>query len=274
MNLTASLEVGRATFGTLALEGFSGRARVTPDRATLDPIAFGVFDGRYEGTLALSLADVPAFRLNASLDGVDLAALTAFAGHPELVTGRLTGRLDVSGSGTTPDRVIESTAGTARVDAVDGSVKGLGLVRAVVLATSMRGDSRAAMGDTATSEPFSRLGATLSLGGASASTKDLRFESKDLLVDAAGTFRLDGTDIDLTGRVQLSDELSQQAGRDLARYTADEGRVTLPAAIGGSADDLQVRIDTAALLKRAITNRANEEVKDAIKKGLGGLLGR
>jgi hypothetical protein len=37
---------------------------------------------------------------------------------------------------------------------------------------------------------------------------------------------------------------------------------------------LSVRIDTGAVLKRAIINRAEEEVKEAIKKGLGGLFGR
>ena len=87
---------------------------------------------------------------------------------------------------------------------------------------------------------------------------------------SAGTFRLDGSKVDLAGKVQLSDALTAQAGRDLVRYTAEQGRVTLPASIGGSADKLQVRIDTGAVLKRAITNRANEE----IKKALGGLFKR
>ena len=77
--------------------------------------------------------------------------------------------------------------------------------------------------------------------------------------------------IDLTGQVQLSDELSKQAGRDLVRYTQEGGRVTLPATITGSADAPQVRIDTASLAKRAITNRATEEVQKALKKGLSGL---
>jgi hypothetical protein len=74
--------------------------------------------------------------------------------------------------------------------------------------------------------------------------------------------------------VQLSDELSKQAGRDLVRYTQDQGRVTLPATISGSADSPQVRIDVANMAKRAITNRANEEAQKAIKKGFGGLIPR
>ncbi len=186
------------------------------------------------------------------------------------MTGRFGGRIDVSGRGTTAGLVMQSTTGTARIDATDGSVKGLGLVRAVVLAGSMRADSQAQASGASSVEPFTRMGATLNLAGGTASTRDLRFESKDLLLDAGGTFRLDGSNVDLSGKVQLSDALTAQAGRDLVRYTADQGRVTLPASIGGSADTLQVRIDTGAVLKRAITNRANEE----IKKALGGLFKR
>jgi AsmA protein len=274
MDLAVALDAGRATFGTLALDAMKGRARVTDDAVTITPIGFGLFGGRYDGSLALTLSETPGFRLNASVTGVDLAAFTAFTGHPDLVTGRLAGQLDISGRGTTPDGVIASSSGTARIDAVDGSVKGLGLVRAIVLATSMRGDSTAQAAGGSTTEPFTRLGATLAIGRGVATTNDLRFESNDLLLDAAGTIALDASAVNLAGRVQLSDSLSRQAGRDLLRYTREDGRVTLPVAVRGPATALSVSLDTGALLKRAIRNRAEEEVKEAIKKGLGGLFGR
>lgn len=270
MNLRLSLETDRAVLGTLVLEALAGTAHVTDEAVTLDPMVFGAFGGKAKGSLALTLAAMPGFTLNAALSGIDLAALTRFAGHPGLMTGRFGGRIDVSGRGTTAGLVLQSTTGTARVDATDGSVKGLGLVRAVVLAGSMRADSQAQASGASSVEPFTRMGATLNLAGGTASTRDLRFESKDLFLDAGGTFRLDGSNVDLSGKVQLSDALTAQAGRDLVRYTADHGRVTLPASIGGSADTLQVRINTGAVLKRAITNRANEE----IKKALGGLFKR
>jgi hypothetical protein len=100
----------------------------------------------------------------------------------------------------------------------------------------------------------------------------MRLESKDVLLNAAGAVRLDGRAVNLVGQVQLSDALSQQAGRDLVRYTQEQGRVTLPATISGPAGNLQVRIDVADMAKRAITNRASEEVQKALKNGLGGLI--
>jgi hypothetical protein len=139
----------------------------------------------------------------------------------------------------------------------------------VVVATSGRAD-RPGTGGTR-DEPFTKLGATFAIANGSASTQDLRFESKDLLLAAAGTMRLDGSAIDLPGQVQLSDDLSKQAGRDLVRYTQEGGRVTLPATITGSASAPQVRIDVASMAKRALTNRAGEEAQKLLKKGLGGL---
>jgi uncharacterized protein involved in outer membrane biogenesis len=223
--------------------------------------------------MALSLGQTPEFQLHAKLAGVDMAAATAFAGNPNTITGRLSGQIDVAGRGMDAPSVLKTTRGTARVAIADGIIKNLGLVQTVVIATSGRADAKSPLGGSR-DEPFTRLGGTLTIASGSASTTDLQLESKDLLLSAGGALRLDGSVLNFQGRLQLSDELSQQAGRDLVRYTQDQGRVTLPAAITGSAASPQVRIDVAAMAKRAITNRANEEAQKAIKKGLGGLLQR
>jgi uncharacterized protein involved in outer membrane biogenesis len=272
MNVAVSLEADRASIGELTLEKLSGRARVTPEGVTLEPIAFGLFGGRYEGTLALSLGATPDFHLKATLTNVDVAAATRFAGSPDTITGRLSGQIDLTGRGTSAPAVLQTARGRARVDITNGTVKNLGLVQTVVVATSMRSGAANQMADRSRDEPFSRLGATLTVAGGSASTQDLQLESKDLLLAAAGAVRLDGRAVNLVGRVQLSDALSQQAGRDLVRYTQEQGRVTLPATITGPASNLQVRIDVADMAKRAITNRASEEVQKALKNGLGGLI--
>lgn len=272
MNLTLSIAADKASFGQLTLDKLSGNARVTPDAVTLEPIKFGLFGGTYDGTLALSLGTTPAFRLSARLAGVDMAAATAFAGSPNVITGRLAGQLEMTGKGLDAPAVLKTARGTARIDITNGTVKNLGLIQNIVVATSGRADAKSAGGSR--DEPFSRIGGTLNVAGGAASTQDLKFESKDVLLDAAGAVRLDGSAINLKGQVQLSDELSQQAGRDLVRYTQDQGRVTLPATITGSAESPQVRIDVASMAKRAITNRANEEAQKVLKKGLGGLLQR
>ena len=275
MNIGVSLEAEGAAMGGLSLQKLSGRARITPAGMALEPIRFGMFGGNFDGALTLTLAETPAFRLNAALSGVDMGAVTTFAGSPDTITGRLTGTLELSGRGMDAASVLRSTRGTARVEITNGTVKRLGLVRTILLATSGRSGAVAQSAtNVSNDEPFARLAATLAVANGSASTADLRFESNDLLLTAAGVVRLDGASMNLAGDVQLSDKLSAQVGRDLVRYTQDQGRVTLPVVITGSADNPRVRIDVASVARRAITNRAKEEVQGAVKKGLGGLFGR
>jgi uncharacterized protein involved in outer membrane biogenesis len=270
MDVTLSLEAGRASLGMLTLDHLAGRAHITPQGMTLDPIAFGVFKGHYDGSLALSLAGTPDFRVKASVADVDMAAATTFAGSPNTITGRLTGKVDLAGRGMAADAVGKSAHGTVRADIKDGVVKNLGLLRAVVLATSMRADSKSQITEGSRDEPFSSLGGTFSIASGQASTNDLRFESKDMTVTVAGAVALNGSAVNLKGQVQLSEALSQQAGRDLLRYTQEQGRVTLPATVSGSAENLSARIDVGSVAERAIKNRANEEVQKVFKKGLGG----
>ena len=272
MDLAVSVEADRATMGTLTLDKLAGRARITPNGVTLEPASFGVFGGRYEGSLALSLGAVPDFHLKAKLSGIDMAAATSFAGSPNTISGKMAGQIDLTGRGLDAPAVLKTARGTTSVEITNGTIKNLGLIQSIILATSGRADAKRASGGGSKDEPFTRLGGTMTIAGGSASTQDLKLESKDLLLAASGAVRLDGTAINLVGQVQLSDELSKQAGRDLVRYTQDaQGRVTLPATIGGSADNPQVRIDVGSMAKRAITNKANEEAQKVLKKGLGGL---
>jgi AsmA protein len=268
MNISIAIEADRALVGTLALEKVQGRVLITAEAVTLEPIRFSVFGGGYDGSMALALGAAQAYHLKAALSGVDMAAMTAFVGHPGTISGRLSGTIDIAGRGTAADQVLQTARGSARVELADGSIKGLGLVRGLVLATSMRKESMAQVPGSGLNEPFSKMSGTFTIANGAATTDNLRFESRDLLVSAAGVIRLDGRAVDMAGPVQLSSELSQQAGRDLVRYTQKDGRVTVPATVTGSLESLHVGIDVGDMAKRALTNRASEEAKKALQKGL------
>ncbi len=275
MKLEVNVKAQRATFGLLGIDNFSSHAVVTRRSVSLEPVSFGLFRGTYEGALALTLGEeAPAFTWKAALEGIDLAAVTSFLGSREVLTGRMAGAVDLAGRGADASAAFRTARGTARVDVRDGIVRNLGLVRNIVLATSMRADTSMADAQGPADEPFSRLSATLAIANGTASTQDLRLESENVLVTAAGALRLDGDAINLAGNVQLSEALTKQAGRDLVRYTQDQGRVTLPLTITGPAVAPIIRVDVAGMAKRAIRNRAAEEADRAIKKGLEGLIRR
>jgi AsmA protein len=266
MNLAISLEADRAAFGDLAVTSLSGQARVTPDAITIDPVKFGLFSGSYDGTMRLTLGDTPAFRLKAKVAKVDVNEIMTFTGNPGVMTGTAAAALDVSGRGTTAQSVISSTTGSTRIDVTDGTVAKLGLVRTVIVATSGRAGGTTPAGSG--SEKFSKLGATFNIANGIAKTEDMRFESPDVLLAAVGTVRLDGQNVQLSGPLQLSEELTRQAGRDLVRYTQQDGKVTVPVTVDGPVDKLRVGVGLTDLAKRAVTQKATEEIKKGVLSGL------
>lgn len=285
MNLTLSLDADSASMGGLTLSKLNGKARVTGNELALDPVSFGIFGGQYEGSLALAPGQTLRFKGSSKLSNVDVAAATAFAGSPNTITGRLSGRLDFAGAGSEPAAVMKTVAGKARIDIVDGVVKNLGLVNSVVMATSMKTGALSQAVSNAKSgpsdEPFSKIGATLEIANGAVHTNDMEFESKDLILNAQGVINLVASTLDLKGRVQLSDELTKQAGSDLVKYTQEEGRVTLPATVSGTFEAPSVKIDAGDMAKRALKNAVNEqkeraktEATKAVGKKLGGLFGR
>ena len=279
--LTLGLKAGRVTTGGLTFSGFSATAVVTPVKIEFEPLAFGVFGGRYEGTMRFGLGAVPQVDWLGTVTGVDAAKLLAFAGSPGAITGSLAGSIRLRGEATQMEQALRSATGRARIDLTNGSIAGLQLVRTIVTATSGRGGIVASVSSAAAAsreqtgaEKFSRLGATLRLEGGVIATDDITMSSPDVDLSASGTLRLADLGADLAGRARLSDALSKQAGTDLVRYTQENGRVTLPVTVSGPLGHLAVRVDLGDAAARAIKNRATEEVHKAIQRGLGSLFKR
>ncbi|MEQ1910425.1 MAG: AsmA-like C-terminal region-containing protein, partial [Vicinamibacterales bacterium] len=273
-DLTISIAADRATMSGVALERVSGKARLQGTRLTLDPMQFGLFGGTYEGALGAALTEPPSFSWKAALKNVDVAAVTAFAGNPGVVTGRLAATIDLVGTGIDAATALKTARGSALVSITNGVVQNLALVKSAVAATSLNPQAVIASSQGDRDEPFSEMGATLAIASGTASTQDLRFVSKDILLNAGGGLRLDGTAVTLQGALQMSEELSKQANGTVVRVTQQDGRITLPATVRGTAGKYSIEIDTAGMAKRALTNEAKAQSQQAITRGIGRLLGR
>lgn len=283
MNIRVSLQADKATMGGLTLTAVSSKAALTNTALAADPIQFGLFGGRYEGSLHVGLGDkVPTFRWKAAVSNIDVAAATAFAGSPNLVSGKLSGSIALEGQGADAASAMKTVHGRTQIEIANGVVKNLGLVRAAVAATSLSidGAQRAFTQKNNSDEPFSRLGGTIELANMTATTSDLHFDAADLSLAAAGTLRLDAGTMDMKGRVQLSEALTSQGNATMAQLTADHGRMTLPATITGTFAAPSVKIDAGNMAKRALANvakqqtdRAQEMGKKELTKRLG-FLGR
>jgi uncharacterized protein involved in outer membrane biogenesis len=275
LDLAIDLDVARATAGGLVMEEVTGTARVRPAGLTLDPIAFRTFDGRYDGALELGAAGSDAtFAVRATVTGVDVARVFALGGGAPALTGRASGAVAITGRGTDLDTVLQSASGTATLDIQDGVVRNLGLLHALVIATSLKAGSLSALASGTRDEPFSTLRAELEVGSGVLRARRLAFASPSVTLDAGGTVGLATRAVDLSGKVQLTEALSQQAGRDLLVYAGDDGKVTFPARIGGTVDSPEVRLALGQMARRAIVNKAADEAKKALSSGLKRIIKR
>ena len=271
------LNADRAVTGGLTLTQLSTTAQVTPAGVTLAPMAFNLFGGRYEGAMTVTADAEPRFTWKAKVAGMNMGEVMRFAGSPDAITGSLAGSVALQGAGLDMERALRTARGTARIDVTDGTIAGLSLVRTAVTTLSGRGgmatSAAAGMqtrGGGGGNERFSRLGATLALGGGVMRTDDLAMTSPDVDLTGAATLNVAALTVDMRGHLRLSEALSKEAGTDLYRYTQEGGRVTLPATVTGPLGTLSARVDLGAAASRAIRNRATEEINRAIKRNLPG----
>jgi uncharacterized protein involved in outer membrane biogenesis len=273
--VTVKLAITTATTGSLSLSDVKATAVVTPAALTLESFGFGIFEGRYEGTLQLAMQTPPRFSWRGEVSRVNVSELMAFAGAPASITGTLNAAVALEGTGGEMEQALRTAHGTAVVKITDGTVAGLSLVPTLVVATSGRGGyaasaQRAMESQAATKhdERFSTLAASLSLANAIVRIPDLAMSSADVDLTAAGTLTLSNLTTDLAAQAKLSEALSKQGGTDLYRYAQEGGRVIVPATVTGPLGDLTVGINFGEAVKRAIRNRLNEEATKAIDRNL------
>ena len=70
----------------------------------------------------------------------------------------------------------------------------------------------------------------------------------------------------LKGLVQLSPELSKEAGPDLVRYASDDGKVTLPVSVSGPVSRLVVTPDVSETARRALSKQVSEGLSSLFKR--------
>jgi uncharacterized protein involved in outer membrane biogenesis len=259
--IAARVSSETASAGGVTVRQFATDLEAVGSRVSLSPLTFQLFGGRYQGALSAALGDDIRATLRSRVTDLDVAQLADFGGSPGTITGRLTGAGTFSGSGSDFSRVLSSARGEGSATIMAGSIQHLDLVRTVILFFG-----RPAPEAAPSSDRFDRLDASFSLANQGLTAAALSLHSPD--ADLVGTGALSLESKQLSGHVDLSlsEELTRQAGTDLARYTREGNRIVLPGNIGGSLDRPRITIDAAAAVQRGLRNE--------IQRRLGGLLDR
>jgi uncharacterized protein involved in outer membrane biogenesis len=261
MKVVAAISADTATAAGVEVTQFTTSMSFDGDRIALSPMTFGLFGGGYEGSLNARLGDNLSVTLQSQLKELNVAQLAAFGGSPDTVSGTLSGNGTFSAQGADMAAVLATANGKGAASIVDGTIKRLDLVRTVVLFFG-----RPAPETAAATDQFERMDVNFSLARQVIRAETFSMRSRDADIDGSGSLALETGALEGRLEMTLSEELSAQAGTDLARYTQRAGRIVLPARLAGTLEQPRLTIDASAALKRGIQNE--------IERRLKGLFGR
>jgi hypothetical protein len=272
MHFVVKTTAPRVRFATYEFKDLSTTIDAAPAKFRLEDLSLGLFGGTFKGRLdADTHAAAPVVRLNGTLTRVNVADLLQHSGSAGGITGRLDAKVSLVAAGGDAASLLRSTRGTIEADVADGSMPHLDLVRTVVLAFG-KPSGNAAEG---TGTAFDHLAGTFALSAGTLRSDDLRLRSRDVDTNGRGTLGIESGAVDARADVILSPELTAQAGTDLRRYAQENGRVVVPATVGGTLANPKVFIDVGEAARRAFGNELKRRATDFIgglfkKKGGGG----
>ena len=284
--LDGRLRVADLSAGGVQLEALDTRIKLAAGRLTISPKA-ALYGGRLDADIGLVAQGKPeSLSARGEMAGIGIGPLLRdLTAKPERLSGTATVRFDVSGTGLSDATLRHTAAGTVRLEAANGAIKGVNVAQFLREAQARLEGGEVEPEQGVQQTDFSDLSATVVLGGGLARNDDLSLRSPLLRVAGEGQANLVDETIDYLIKASVVGTLTGQGGK-----TMDQVRgVTVPIRVGGSFAAPTYRLDTEALLKEAVSGKleeqkavveekvkaarekAKEEIKDELRKGLEGL---
>ena len=258
MHIVVDIKAPKGRLAGYDFTNLGAKLQAKPGQIAMSDLALGMFGGTYEGALNVdSTASMPRIQLRGTVKGIDVSQLATVAGAPGSITGQLGGTVTLACDGTDSTSMLRTARGTSSATITNGVIPGLDMVRTIVLAF---GKPTGAPPEGSGSA-FSRLGGNFSLQNGLVRTDNLSFQSRDFDMTGRATLTVPGGAVNATVDVILSAELTAQAGTDLRRYAQEDGRIIVPARIGGTIGDPQVTPDITAAAARALQNEMKRRAK-------------
>lgn len=267
MRLTLDIAAPTGRLADYEFSDIAAKLESKPPRLSVNPLSLGAFGGRFEGALEVATStSPPGIELHGKIAKIDVAQLAARAGRPGSISGRLAGTLTLTAAGADAATMVRSAHGSAAVEVTNGVIPGLEMVRTIVLAFGKPSGAPPPGSGSA----FSRLAGHFTVQNGVLRSNNVTFASRDFDMGGKASLAVQSGAIDAQMDVVLSKELTAQAGTDLRRFAASDGRVIVPAHISGTLSHPTISLDLAAAMRRALDN----ELKRRAKSWLDELLRR
>ncbi|WP_018412747.1 AsmA family protein [Methyloversatilis thermotolerans] len=269
---------GRVRIGALGAAGLkldkvAADFKLAKGRLELAPYSAQLYQGRLDGRFIVN-AENRRMALTQTLKDVDLHPLLSAAAGVDMLEGRGSLSLDLSGGVSSLAELKSSLAGSARVSLRDGAVRGINLAQSLREARAMLVGGQAAEQKARAGEKtdLSELSASFRIKDGIARNDDLKASSPFLRLAGNGQIDLPASSLDYHARVSVVATSKGQDGRALH----DLAGITLPVRLSGPFGDLSYRLEPGNLIKEAARAtlqdqgaRVRDAATDRLRKGLG-----
>jgi len=280
------LRVGALKVSGMTLSQFDTRIRLANGRLDLSPTA-DLYSGRLEANSSvIANGQTERLSLTGGLKNVRIDPLLRdLTGKPERLSGLASISSNLSANGLSQPALTRTLGGTIGVNVSNGAVKGVNVAQFLREAQARLEGKAAETPDGAQQTDFSALSANINLADGVARNSDLSLSSPLLRVGGDGSANLVSETIDYLVKASVVGTLTGQGGKSLDQVRG----ITVPVRVGGTFANPSYKLDVEALLAEAaqgkleaqkaqvqekvkeVREKAKDQLKDEIRKGLGGL---
>lgn len=264
LRLDGEVQIGRLVYDGAKLSAVRMAVRAGDGRLRLDPLTMRLYGGTMSGSIAVeATGDRARVSSEQQWSGVKVGGLLQDLFQTDRVTGVLSGRVNVTGTGRTDAELLQTLDGTAAVSLADGIYHGMDVWHEIRNARAkLRGNPPRPAPDKPQT-PINALDLAGPISGGVLRSERLLAEIPFLRVNGSGALDLAGETVDYKLRAQVFETPVFPDGGNLDDLTG----LTIPFAVTGAMDAPQVSVDMKNLAKDAVIQKGKQRLLE--KLGLG-----
>lgn len=232
-------------------------------KMTVSPMDASLYEGAARGAVAISTAEKLHVAVRQDFKGISIGPLMRDALNKDVIEGRGSFSVDVTGRGETVTAIKKTLNGNFKTELRDGAIKGINIPSAIREAKAKLGLLKGEQTQAASAREqtdFAELKAFFTIRNGVASG-DLSAKSPLLRLAGTGDIDIGEEKLDYLLKATIVATLEGQAGKELAALKG----VTVPVRISGPFSGPSAMLDFNSMLGEAVKQKV-EAVTDKVKK--------
>ncbi|HEY5293569.1 MAG TPA: AsmA family protein, partial [Burkholderiales bacterium] len=196
LHANGSVKIGALKVANLKAQNVRLDVKASGGRLDVNPLSASLYQGAANGSMSLVAAATPQIALKQNLAGISIGPLLKDAIDRDLLEGKGSVTLDVSGQGATVSAIKKALNGTAALNLADGALKGINIGETIRNAKAKLGSLKGETtqkSNAAEKTDFTELKASFAIRNGIAHNSDLSLKSPLLRLGGEGDVNI-GTD--------------------------------------------------------------------------------